>query len=171
MEERKITDILSLLMPKFVQEQLQNGITQLSKDQGNVTILFCDICNFDELIKYQSVSIITFLNNMFRIFDNMCIAEGVQKIETVGKTYMAACGLKDVPLPNDIHSPAQRIVNLAVAVMLYVQRNYSTACNGKPLIMKIGVHFGKVFAGVIGYHKPQFSLIGDTVNTTSRVNI
>ena len=32
-----------------------------------------------------------------------------------------------------------------------------------------GIHSGKVIAGVIGYHKPQFSLIGDTVNTTSRV--
>lgn len=35
--------------------------------------------------------------------------------------------------------------------------------------LKIGVHYGRVIAGVIGVHKPQFSLIGDTVNTTSRV--
>ena len=35
--------------------------------------------------------------------------------------------------------------------------------------MKLGIHYGHVIAGVIGYHKPQFSLIGDTVNTSSRV--
>lgn len=35
--------------------------------------------------------------------------------------------------------------------------------------IKIGIHYGRVIAGVIGHHKPQFSLIGDTVNTTSRV--
>lgn len=35
--------------------------------------------------------------------------------------------------------------------------------------LKIGIHKGSAIAGVIGYHKPQFSLIGDTVNTTSRV--
>ncbi len=34
--------------------------------------------------------------------------------------------------------------------------------------IKIGIHYGNVIIGVIGYHKPQFSLIGDTVNTTSR---
>lgn len=40
--------------------------------------------------------------------------------------------------------------------------------DGMNLTLKIGVHYGKVIAGIIGYHKPQFSLIGDTVNTTSR---
>eukprot|EP00828_Plagiopyla_frontata_P023784 TRINITY_DN30395_c0_g1_i1.p4 TRINITY_DN30395_c0_g1~~TRINITY_DN30395_c0_g1_i1.p4 ORF type:complete len:100 (+),score=16.36 TRINITY_DN30395_c0_g1_i1:321-620(+) len=35
--------------------------------------------------------------------------------------------------------------------------------------IKIGIHSGRVIAGVIGHHKPQFSLIGDTVNHTSRV--
>ena len=39
----------------------------------------------------------------------------------------------------------------------------------EPINIKIGVHTGKVIAGIIGYHKPQFSLIGDTVNTCSRV--
>jgi len=41
--------------------------------------------------------------------------------------------------------------------------------NNEELILKIGIHHGRVIAGVIGAHKPQFSLIGDTVNTTSRV--
>lgn len=38
----------------------------------------------------------------------------------------------------------------------------------KRIKIKIGIHAGPVIIGVIGYHKPQFSLIGDTVNTTSR---
>ena len=37
------------------------------------------------------------------------------------------------------------------------------------MVVKIGIHYGYVIAGVIGDHKPQFSLIGDTVNTTSRL--
>ena len=40
---------------------------------------------------------------------------------------------------------------------------------GRKILLKIGIHYGPVIAGVIGHHKPQFSLIGDTVNTTSRL--
>ena len=40
--------------------------------------------------------------------------------------------------------------------------------NNKQLVLKIGVHHGNCMMGVIGFHKPQFSLIGDTVNFTSR---
>ena len=35
--------------------------------------------------------------------------------------------------------------------------------------VKIGVHTGDVISGVVGETKPQFSLIGDTVNKSSRV--
>lgn len=41
--------------------------------------------------------------------------------------------------------------------------------SGKPIEVKIGIHTGKVISGVVGETKPQFSLIGDTVNKTSRV--
>jgi class 3 adenylate cyclase len=37
------------------------------------------------------------------------------------------------------------------------------------LVVKIGIHYGPAIAGVIGHHKPQFSLIGNTINTASRV--
>ena len=37
------------------------------------------------------------------------------------------------------------------------------------LVVKIGIHYGRAISGVIGHHKPQFSLIGNTVNTASRV--
>lgn len=60
----------------------------------------------------------------------------------------------------------QRVVDLACEMMKFVQG--TTFSFGVKLNLKIGVHYGPCIYGVIGYHKPQFSLIGDTVNTTSR---
>lgn len=60
-----------------------------------------------------------------------------------------------------------RLINLAYDMMSQVVgRKYG---KGAQLEIKIGIHIGPVIAGVIGHHKPQFSLIGDPVNQTSRV--
>lgn len=61
----------------------------------------------------------------------------------------------------------QKIVDLALSMLKCA--NKTVLNNHGPIVLKIGIHYGPVIAGVIGYHKPQFSLIGDTVNTTSRV--
>ena len=55
----------------------------------------------------------------------------------------------------------KRVINASFDMILDGEANN--------LKLKIGVHRGRIIAGVIGYHKPQFSLIGDTVNTTSRL--
>lgn len=60
-----------------------------------------------------------------------------------------------------------RIVNFAFEVLDYVKKR--NLKNGAPIRVKIGVHTGRVISGVVGQHKPQFSLVGDTVNRTSRM--
>lgn len=83
---------------------------------------------------------------------------------------MACGGLKFVE--NELSSATkklnatQRSVNLARDMMKFVEG--FTYNNGRKLILKIGIHTGQCIFGILGYHKPQFSLIGDTVNTTSR---
>ena len=84
---------------------------------------------------------------------------------------MAAAGIKDCELNFSSKilkvEKTQRLVNLALEMMEFAQT--TTYGNGEKIELKIGVHVGNVIAAVVGYHKPQFSLIGDTVNTTSRV--
>ena len=99
---------------------------------------------------------------------------------------MAASGLKvsESTLPKNVlkFNKTTRLINMAFDIMKYVD-SASYGKNGKievkignfldfpeiNYLLILGIHSGKVIAGVIGYHKPQFSLIGDTVNTTSRV--
>jgi len=84
---------------------------------------------------------------------------------------MSCTGIKicELNIPTKILSvnKTTRLVNMALEMMNFVD-NFTTS-KGKKLKLKIGIHQGDVIAGVIGEHKPQFSLIGDTVNTTSRV--
>jgi class 3 adenylate cyclase len=81
---------------------------------------------------------------------------------------MACGGLKflekDIKTKNKNYT--ERVLDLALDMMRCVETN--TFDMGVKLTLKIGVHHGNCTYGVIGYHKPQFSLMGDTVNTTSR---
>ena len=94
------------------------------------------------------------------------------KIETVGKVYMAAFGLKIKSGLKQPKSTNKCMESLRLAIDF--QQLVNETLYGRPefkqkIQIKIGIHYGRVLAGVIGFHKPQFSLIGDTVNTTSRL--
>lgn len=152
---------------------MYKGVLTISKDQGDVAILFCDICDFDKIVVSERKNVIYLLDSLFRSFDKFCFNFKVQKIETVGKTYMACAGLKEYEHANLIDqttagNSATRVLSLAIEMMKHAKQ-YKWGSPLKDLQLRIGIHSGCVLAGVIGFHKPQFSLIGDTVNTTSRV--
>jgi class 3 adenylate cyclase len=87
-------------------------------------------------------------------------------------TYMAATGIKACESQMDEYvlykEQTERLLNMAMEMVEKTKGIMYGKNKDKELEIKIGIHTGKAIAGVIGYHKPQFSLIGDTVNTTSR---
>jgi class 3 adenylate cyclase len=174
---------MHMLMPSFVIDKISNFEissrlslmleNSLSDDAGDIAVLFCDICEFDEVIRECQSSVVEIMDEVFRTFDSICKSHGIQKIETVGKTYMAAGGLKFIENKLDKEFKNRdfslRTVDAAQKMIECTQKYMYKA--GKHLKAKIGIHYGSCIFGVLGYHKPQFSLIGDTINTTSRYDI
>ena len=148
-------ELLGLLLPKFVLDRMQNfeiSEFKIGDDIGNVTVLFCDIAEFDAVIREKEKDIVRILDNLFRKFDEFCTLRGIQKVETVGKTYMACAGMEVVEnsLPKDIRgtNPSTRILELAKDMLEAIKDDPDG------LNLKIGIHYGKCMMGVIGYHKP-----------------
>jgi class 3 adenylate cyclase len=83
---------------------------------------------------------------------------------------MACAGLKFVENKltpaQKLMKPTERALQAAILFLRHAKENPYIA--GKYFVLKLGVHYGNCIFGVLGYQKPQFSLIGDTVNTTSR---
>ncbi|CDW78012.1 adenylate and guanylate cyclase catalytic domain containing protein [Stylonychia lemnae] len=171
-ESQNLQFILQILMPAFVRERIRQGQRYIADDQVDVTICFCDISEFDDIVsKLTARELCEWLDHIYNAFDQLCERNGLQKIETVGKTYMACGGLKETEKKFDQASINQHHSERVTQFAFNIQRFMLTQKlkDGTPVRVKIGIHSGKVISGVVGDIKPQFSLVGDTVNKTSRV--
>lgn len=129
----------------------------MADDQGEVAILFADVTDLDDILEIEKNNIVFLLDDLFRAFDFVCEKHGAQKIETVGKTYMAATGIKEceVDIDNNLRlkGKGERLVNMAKD-MLNIAQNKKWANGTRSFNLKIGINKGSVMAGVIGNPKP-----------------
>ena len=170
--EQKVSERLLLnVLPPSIAERLKgrpevmiDGFTEVIADSfKEVTVLFADIVGFTEFSEGVSAEVlVSVLNDIFTRFDDIADNQGLEKIKTVGDTYMAAAGL---PIPVADH--AIRAAYMALDMLDAIER--FNQCSGRELKMRIGIDSGPVVAGIIGKHKFFYDLWGDVVNTASRM--
>jgi class 3 adenylate cyclase len=173
MQTNQTNDIWTILVPEFVRNFFSdNGEDAGQYKEKSVAILFCYVCNFDSIIEEEGRNVVRLLDNLYREFDKLCSSFAVQKIETVGYTYMAATGIRKIEtqMENEMvkRNKVERLLGMAQQMLEKTKMFKWGAKKNKDLDIKIGIHVGEVVVGVIGRHKKQFSLIGTNVNATSR---
>ena len=71
---------------------------------------------------------------------------------------------------NFVKNNCERMLEFAFDLIDEVSsKNYGQGEENEILKVKVGIHGGEVISDIIGFHKVQFSLFGDPVNTTSRI--
>lgn len=159
-EHARSERLLGNLLPAQIAARLkQDPGTTIADKLPLVAILFADLVAFTpRAARMTPEQIVNFLNGIFSEFDSLAERHGLEKIKTIGDSYMVAAGL-----PVACDDPAHRVADMALD-MLEVARSFADGTD-----IRIGLHAGPAVAGVIGHQKLFYDVWGETVNIASRM--
>lgn len=166
-EKNRSEKLLLNILPTEIAQELKEKGKAVARNFDMVSILFTDFKEFTQISeKLSAEELVGEINNCFMVFDSICGKYGIEKIKTIGDSYMAAGGL---PVP--AQDSVRNTVNAGLEMTEYmIRRNKSRESSGKfAFEMRVGIHTGPVVAGIVGVKKFQYDLWGDTVNTASRM--
>jgi guanylate cyclase len=162
-EQAKSENLLLNILPKEIAGILKNESRTIADHYTEASILFADMVGFTPLsARLAPVEMVELLNEAFSYFDSLVDKYDVEKIRTIGDSYMVASG---VPRRRADH--AQALVCMALEMRNFV--NTHTFRNGQQVSFRIGINSGPVIGGVIGKRKFVYDVWGDAVNIASRM--
>ncbi len=162
-EKNKSDELLLNILPDILVNELkQNGFVQ-PREYKNISIMFTDFKGFTYIADVLPADkLVNELNEIYKEFDKIIEKHKVEKLKTIGDSYMIGAGL---PVETDDH--AIRIIRTGLELQEYInERNKTSAIKWD---MRAGVHSGNVIAGVVGTKKFTYDIWGDTVNIASRL--
>ena len=162
-EQRKLSEsLLRNILPKAIANRLKEEET-IAEWYGQVTVLFADMVGFTKLSSVLSATeLVSRLNEVFSVFDEMTEKHGLEKIKTMGDCYMVAGGL-----PETCEDHAEKVAKFALELIPALEQINKMWT--QKVQIRIGMNTGPVVAGVIGKSKFVYDLWGDAVNTASRM--
>jgi len=167
-EKEKINRHFGSYVSEEVRDNILQGKAELGGDEAEVTVLFADIRNFTTLSeKHSATEIVEMLNQYFSEMVVAITSHGGTVNKFIGDAIMAVFGA-----PKILTNHAESAVNAALEMQARLSaHNFLQAAKEKPQFeIGIGLHSGSVIVGNIGSEKrKEFTVIGDTVNTASRV--
>lgn len=162
-ERARADHLLAQILPASIAERLKTQGGTIADSYAEATVLFADIVSFTALSsQLLPRDLIDVLNGVFTAFDELADRHGLEKIRTIGDSYMIAGGLPEL---RDDH--AEAMADMALD-MLDALRKFNLK-HDQSIAVRIGINTGPVVAGVIGTKKLIYDLWGDTVNIASRM--
>ena len=165
-EKNRSEELLLNILPEEVAKRLAiDKNARIADKVENASVLFADIVGFTKITSsLDADTVVGALNSLYSRIDERAKREGIEKIKTIGDSYMAAAGLFG-------NEPAEKnalaIINFARGMLQDIE-DFNATSNVK-LFMRIGINSGSLIAGVIGKTKFVYDVWGDTVNVASRM--
>lgn len=156
--------LLRNVLPASIAERLKAAPDRAISDSfHNVTVMFADLVGFTQLSRHLGAArTVALLNELVSELDRLAVQNGVEKIKTIGDSFMAVCG---APEPRE--DPEARMACMALETRAAVAR--LALRHGLDLSVRIGLASGPIMAGVIGTRRFIYDVWGDVVNLAARL--
>ncbi|XP_002739215.1 guanylate cyclase 2G-like [Saccoglossus kowalevskii] len=165
-ERQRACSLLYRLLPKAVANQLKKNEKVTAESYDMATVFFSDIVGFTSICSLSSpLQVVRMLNSLYSLFDQRIGQYDVYKVETIGDAYMVVSG---VPLRNGKQHVGE-IASLSLDLQYNISKLEIPHLPGTTLKLRIGIHTGKVVAGIVGTKMPRYCLFGETVNIAERI--
>lgn len=165
--KKRSDELLHNILPEEVAEELKEKGSAEARSYAEVTVLFTDFKNFTGISEHMSATeLVAEIHTCFKAFDEIIDRYNIEKIKTIGDSYMCVAGL---PVPTETH--AEDMVTAGLEIRDFVEAHCKERLNlgMQPFEVRIGIHTGPVVAGIVGIKKFAYDIWGDTVNTASRM--
>lgn len=166
-EKHKSDQLLLNLLPVEIANELKiNGKVE-PVHYEHVSVVFTDFKDFTQLSeKMTPRELVDELDYCFSYFDRVVDKYGLEKLKTIGDSYMCASG---IPKPRSTHAFDAVLAALEILQFMELRKKHKAYENTPYWDIRIGIHSGSLLAGVIGKKKFAYDVWGDTVNTASRM--
>jgi adenylate cyclase len=161
-QRRESESLLRNILPAQIAQELRSRGQVEPRYFEDVTILFSDFVGFTRATEdLAAEDLVNLLHTYFTAFDRIVERYGLEKLKTIGDSYMLVGGL---PERNPSHP-----VDAVMAAFEMVKAVEELSSEEAPWRVRIGIHTGPVIAGVVGIKKFAFDVWGETVNFSSRM--
>lgn len=166
-ERRNCDRLLLNTLPKEIAEELQKTGKVKPVYYESASILFTDFKDFTKLGEQLTPEeLLKELDYCFSYFDMVVEAHTLEKLKTIGDSYMCVGG---IPTPNTTHAIDAVLAALQIRAFMGWRRYEKIQNNQRYWEIRLGIHSGPLIAGVIGKKKFTYDVWGDAVNTAARM--
>lgn len=165
-KDQRIGQLLQNIFPMNVLEDFNVYGKFSPKRIEDGVVLFTDFVDFSAISKdMDPIQLLHQLEKYFTVFDEIIKRYQLEKIKTIGDSYMALAGVTETKA-----NPAIRACLAALEIQQYIynEEQISIAMGRSYWQIRIGIHTGPLVAGIIGKTKFSFDVWGDSVNIASR---
>jgi len=166
-EKHKSDQLLLNVLPVEIAEELKNNGKVEPVHYDCVSVLFTDFKGFTQLSENMTPrELVDELDYCFSYFDRVADKHSLEKLKTIGDSYMCAAG---IPQPRANHAFDAVLAAIEIQQFMELRKMQKSQQNIPYWAIRIGIHSGPLLAGVIGHKKFAYDVWGDTVNTASRM--